>query len=277
MKKFSVCLLLFSVSLLNAVVLYSQIPDTLSAIGYRCQRDTVYSTVYLDESDIADDIFPTNGGWRIDTVVAWFHNWGGFDTWDSVPDIHFHVYRDSSGQPVDSAMVEMVVYQTNYTAYLINLPQNRWRVELYLPFPVYLDTFRYWIEVQPSLHDFGWNGKTGHQAQVGIGNGQDFYMRYPLIGPPSWETATSLFGQPLETGFMLIGKEMGIAEKPVSKPVNQYDLGATIVNGPLHLPEGRECRVFDIIGRVVLPQQMKPGVYFIEVDGEIVNKVIKIK
>ena len=137
MKYLSICLLLLSVSMLNAVVLYSQIPDTLSAISYRCQRDTVHS----EESDVADDIFPTNGGWRRDTVVAWFANWGGFATWTVVPDIHFHVYRDSSGRPVDSAMVEMVVYQTNYTAYYI--APTRWCVELYLPFPVYLDTFRY--------------------------------------------------------------------------------------------------------------------------------------
>jgi hypothetical protein len=273
MKKLYVCLLLFSVNLLNAVVLYSQIPDTLSAIGYRCQRDTVY----LQESDIADDIVPTGGGWRVDSVVAWFQNWSGFDTWNAVPDIHFLVYQDSSGQPVDSPMLEMVVYQTNYTAYLINMPENRWRVELDLPSSVSLDTFRYWIEVQPSCHDFGTNGKTGHQAQVDIGNGQDFYMRFPQAGIPTWESASSLFGQALETGFMLIGEEMGIAEKPVSKPTEHYDLGATIVNGPLLLPEGKNCSIFDITGRVVLPQYIKPGVYFIEVDGMIRQKVVKVR
>ena len=51
----------------------------------------------------------------------------------------------------------------------------------------------------------------------------------------------------------------------------------TIFSGSLLLPKGKKCRVFDITGRVVLPQHIKPGVYFIEVDGEIVSKVIKIK
>lgn len=273
MMKLHICTILISVNILSAAVLYSQIPDTLSAIGYRCQRDTVY----MEEADIADDIVPTNGGWRIDSVVAWFHNWSGFDTWGAVPDIHFIVYSDSSGQPVDSPMVEMIVEQSNYTAYFINWPENRWRVELSLPFPVYLDTVRYWIEVQPSCHDFGSNGKTGHQAQVGIGNGQDFYMRFPDAGIPIWESATSLFGEVLETGFMLIGKEMGIAEKPVSKSINQCDIGATIVHGQLHLPEGRECKVFDITGRKVDPEKIKPGIYFIEIEGVVTQKVVKIR
>jgi len=53
--------------------------------------------------------------------------------------------------------------------------------------------------------------------------------------------------------------------------------GATIFSGPLLFPEGKNCKVIDITERVVLPQNIKPGVYFIEIDGRIVNKVIKIK
>lgn len=50
-----------------------------------------------------------------------------------------------------------------------------------------------------------------------------------------------------------------------------------IFSGPLHLPEGKECRVFDIIGRVVTPDKIRPGVYFVEIDGEITKKVVKIR
>lgn len=53
--------------------------------------------------------------------------------------------------------------------------------------------------------------------------------------------------------------------------------GATIFSGHLQLPEDKNCRVFDITGRVVLPQYIKPGVYFIEIDGKVTGKVIKIK
>ena len=277
MKKLYVCSLLLFINILSADVLYSQIPDTLNPHGYRCQRDTVYE----EEADIVDDIVPTNGGWRIDSVVAWFNNWSAFMTWAVVPDIHFIVYVDHGGQPLDSPMVEIVVDQSHYTAYLIDtlIPPypSRWRLELSMPVSVCLDTARYWIEVQPSCHDWVNNGYTGHMAQVGIGNGQDFYMRYPQIGWFVWETATSLFGEPLETGFMLIGQEMGIEEEPVSKPNNQGEFGTTIINGPLVLPEGKNCRVFDITGRVVVPQHIKPGVYFIEIDGAITQKVIKVR
>jgi len=54
-------------------------------------------------------------------------------------------------------------------------------------------------------------------------------------------------------------------------------LGATIFAGPLQLPEDKTCRVFHITGRVVTPEKMRPGIYFIEVDEKIVQKVIKVR
>jgi len=70
----------------------------------------------------------------------------------------------------------------------------------------------------------------------------------------------------------------GVNEKPITKPIDKYDnLGATIFTGPLLLPEGKKCRIFDIIGRVVAPDKMRPGIYFIEIDNMIVRKVIKIR
>lgn len=187
----------------NRYVLYYQIPDTLTAIGYRCQLDTVWP----DEADIVDDIAPTGNGWQIDSVVAWFGNWNGFSSWDPVPNIHFLVYGDSVGQPADSPMVELIIQQGEYTAVLI--AYERWRVDMRLPAPVILEADKiYWIEIQPCCVWMN-AGFTGNQAQVGIGNGQDFYMRYPEIGWPSWQSATQLFGQPLETGFMLYGEVIG--------------------------------------------------------------------
>lgn len=53
--------------------------------------------------------------------------------------------------------------------------------------------------------------------------------------------------------------------------------GATILSGPLLLPENKKCRVFDITGRVVAADKIKPGIYFIEIDGEIAHKVVKVK
>ena len=270
MIKFS--LLLMPCVLLNAVVLYSQIPDTLNVSGYRCQLDSVLPM----EADIVDDIVPMVGGWQIDSIIAWFCNWGGFATWDSVPNIHFIVYEDSSGQPVDSPMVEIVVDQSDYTVYYINGPDpSRWRVEMRLPTSVILDTMRYWIEIQPSNSTFA-NGNTGNQAQEGIGNGQAFYMKFPLAGVHNWESATALFGEALETGFILIGDEFGVSDRSIKEPLDPY-IGPTIIHGSLDLPQGRTCRVYDITGRLILADELHPGIYFIEIDGEIAGKVIKIR
>jgi hypothetical protein len=70
----------------------------------------------------------------------------------------------------------------------------------------------------------------------------------------------------------------GVEEMPSVNPiVERNTIGSTIFSGPLQLPEGKNCKVFDITGRVVLPDEIKPGIYFIEIDGKITQKVIKIK
>lgn len=69
---------------------------------------------------------------------------------------------------------------------------------------------------------------------------------------------------------------LGVKEEK-SVVTNDDRLWNTIFNGPLLLPEDKNCRVFDITGRTVIPERMKPGIYFIETDGVISHKVIKIK
>jgi hypothetical protein len=52
---------------------------------------------------------------------------------------------------------------------------------------------------------------------------------------------------------------------------------ASILSGPLQLPKNKTCRIYNITGRAVMPDQMKLGIYFIEIDGVITQKVIKIR
>jgi len=66
-------------------------------------------------------------------------------------------------------------------------------------------------------------------------------------------------------------------EEHISPFVKKKSLGATIISGPLHLPYGKRCRVFDIIGREVDVNRLTAGVYFIAIDGRIKYKVVKIK
>ncbi len=71
---------------------------------------------------------------------------------------------------------------------------------------------------------------------------------------------------------------VGIAENPKqSDQVKVLFKGATVQIGSLQLPEGKDLKIFDITGRIVTSDKMKPGIYFIEVDGKITQKVIKIR
>jgi len=55
------------------------------------------------------------------------------------------------------------------------------------------------------------------------------------------------------------------------------DQNATIISGPVYLPKDKICKVFDIMGQVVTPDQLKPGVYFIQIDNKIVQKAVKVR
>jgi hypothetical protein len=63
----------------------------------------------------------------------------------------------------------------------------------------------------------------------------------------------------------------------IAKPVLEKPITATIVAGPLQLPEDKTYKIFDITGRQVHTCNPAPGIYFIEIDGQIANKVIKIR
>lgn len=58
---------------------------------------------------------------------------------------------------------------------------------------------------------------------------------------------------------------------------NTNAVQATIINGPLNLPDELSCRLYDIAGRAVQKETLKQGIYFVEIDGAIVSKIIKIE
>ena len=71
---------------------------------------------------------------------------------------------------------------------------------------------------------------------------------------------------------------VGITENTNNKSIKPYGyLGATVLSGPINLPEDKSCRILNVGGQVVVPDRIKPGIYFIEIDGKIRQKVVKIK
>ena len=59
--------------------------------------------------------------------------------------------------------------------------------------------------------------------------------------------------------------------------ITANEFSATIVRGPMNIPTGKNVKIYDIAGRNISSQQIAPGIYFIEIDGNIANKIIKIR
>ena len=142
---------------------------------------------------------------------------------------------------------------------------------------------------------------TGVTYSFGIGSGDVYIIRTDSTGDAIW---TQTYGgsnydegwqvlQTLDGKYIIIGStasfgaggfdvwllkietDIGIDEE--NADVKMSDHGATIISGPLLLSGGENCRVFDITGRIVVPDKIKPGIYFIEIDGKITQKVVKIR
>lgn len=69
---------------------------------------------------------------------------------------------------------------------------------------------------------------------------------------------------------------IGIREKKVTT-VGSNCFSPTIICGALLQLEDKNCKIFDISGRKIHTLNPVPGIYFIEVDGVISQKVIKLK
>jgi uncharacterized delta-60 repeat protein len=72
-----------------------------------------------------------------------------------------------------------------------------------------------------------------------------------------------------------LSPDYGVKEENTIIRKNIYN--ATILCCPLILPYDIKCKVFDITGRMVMPDKIKPGVYFIQIDNKIIQKVVKVK
>ena len=81
-----------------------------------------------------------------------------------------------------------------------------------------------------------------------------------------------------ETDIYLIklAPETGIVDNGDVR-IQGYEYGATVICGSLPLPGDKKFKVFDISGREVRTANPAPGIYFIEIEGEVVQKIIKVR
>jgi hypothetical protein len=110
----------------------------------------------------------------------------------------------------------------------------------------------------------------GTEDDVGVSIQETFDGGYIVAG------YTRSFGAgSYDLWLLKIEPELGVKED--NTVVKNNIIGTTIFSGPLLLPEGKRCKIFDITGRVVIPDKIRLGIYFIEVDGQITRKVIKVR
>ena len=111
-------------------------------------------------------------------------------------------------------------------------------------------------------------GYAGHDSGLDIE--KTFDGKWIITG------STDAFGAGYRDVWLLkLETDVGITD--YGSVVKEHFHGATIFSGPIQLPKGEKCRVYDIAGRVVEPDRIQPGIYFIEVDGIVTQKVINVK
>jgi hypothetical protein len=70
----------------------------------------------------------------------------------------------------------------------------------------------------------------------------------------------------------------GIVEKQSKlNPAQKQILTATIVSGPLPLPHGVNCSIYNISGQEIHTHNPSPGIYFITREGQVVQKLVKVR
>lgn len=77
-------------------------------------------------------------------------------------------------------------------------------------------------------------------------------------------------------GWVTTEPDVGITENTDTQ-FNTGRLSATIVSGRLVRPDGINCKICDISGRSIAPTTITRGIYFVEVDSVLIQKVVKVK
>jgi hypothetical protein len=71
--------------------------------------------------------------------------------------------------------------------------------------------------------------------------------------------------------------QSGFVQEKKSRHASTPPIHASIFAGPIRMPDDIAYKIFDITGRQIHTLDPAPGIYFIEVNGKIRQKVIKIK
>jgi hypothetical protein len=99
---------------------------------------------------------------------------------------------------------------------------------------------------------------------------------YVVAGPEHYLCVWSKLLYPSDI-FGNLDIEVGISDDGATPEVQVNPYTTTIVGGPLDLPQDKTYRVFDISGREMTPHNLRPGIYFVVIDNNVTQKVIKVR
>lgn len=141
----------------------------------------------------------------------------------------------------------------------------------------------------------------GHNSNWGEGifsrytenGGQTFSEAFPVLDVPDMTDITFLSNtrssydytavvwDDSRTGdadiYSALGPFLTIAEQKSKNFESNYYSFPTFIRGPLSLPEDQHCQIYDISGRSIDHQLLDPGIYFIQINGRITQKIIKLE
>jgi len=258
------------------------------------QRDCANSIVYGLDNNIYSAGYGTGSGTREDFTVISLTN-SGSERWvythngaENYVDVAKSLVYGSDGNLYAAGHITDTIYYDFAVVSITNSGDERWIYTYEGPanhngeaFSIArgLDNIIYASGRVAGYHDFIIASLTSSGSEIwvytygGIMGGQDNKIIY------GQDNNIYLAGMSISSGsredFVVISLG-GVGVEEIESFVINSGV-PTIFNGFLHFPEGKNNKVFDITGREVMPDKIKPGIYFIEVDGKITQKVIKIK
>lgn len=133
-----------------------------------------------------------------------------------------------------------------------------------------VESYIYLIKINPA-GDSLWSATYGVGGETGSAIQQTSDQGYIISGK------TRTFGQGgSDVWLVKLAPEPGVLEQTKESYRRGYT-HATIISGPLQLPPDKKYEIYDIMGRAVDIHRLTHGIYFIEIDGKVTEKVIKIR
>ena len=134
----------------------------------------------------------------------------------------------------------------------------------------------YVLEVNPYNGYVYWSGVYGgiadeEGAAMHLETTAEYEQYFTVTG------YTESFGAGIEDVWLLKFIWMNNIDETTERHVSQAINVPTVVSGIIKLPGGVTYDLYDVTGRKMTAADPVPGIYFLEIDGECIQKIIKVR